>query len=70
LDAGIIDENWIKETHDRVEREVQESIDFADKSPAPKMDDMYKFMYATEVPNTISEAEQELFEARLNGGGR
>jgi pyruvate dehydrogenase E1 component alpha subunit len=51
LDAGIVDDNWIKQTADRVEREVQEAIDFADKSPAPKMEDIYKFMYATPVPN-------------------
>lgn len=70
LDAGLIDDAWLKETADRVDREVQESIDFADKSAPPKMEDMYKFMYATEVPNILSDAEREMFEARLNGGGR
>jgi pyruvate dehydrogenase E1 component alpha subunit len=68
MDAHIADDAFIKETAGRVEREVQEAIDFADRSPAPKMEDMYKFMYASEVPNTISEAEQEMFQARLKGG--
>jgi pyruvate dehydrogenase E1 component alpha subunit len=69
-EAGIVDEAWLKETTNRVEREVQAAIDFADQSPPPKMEDLYKYMYASEVPNTISAAEQELFQARLGGGGR
>jgi pyruvate dehydrogenase E1 component alpha subunit len=68
LEQKIIDEEWIKQVAERVEREVQESIDFADQSPPPKMEDMYRYMYATEVPNTLSAAEQELFETRLKGG--
>lgn len=68
LDAGVVDQAWLDAQAEQIEKEVQDAIDFADKSPAPKMEDMYKFMYATEVPNTISDAERELFEARLNGG--
>lgn len=67
-DAGMIDDAFVKEVADRVEREVQESIDFAEKSPAPQMEDMYQYMYATEVPNIVSEAERELFQTRLDGG--
>lgn len=67
-DAGLINDAWIKEQADRVEREVAEVIEFADKSPLPKMEDMYQYMYATDVPNIVSNAERELFEARLNGG--
>jgi pyruvate dehydrogenase E1 component alpha subunit len=52
LEAGIIDEAWLKATSELVEREVQESIDFADKSPAPRLEDIYTFMYASPVPNT------------------
>ncbi|MBC8160499.1 MAG: pyruvate dehydrogenase (acetyl-transferring) E1 component subunit alpha [Roseiflexaceae bacterium] len=67
-EAGMIDDAYVKEIGDRVEGEVQAAIDFADKSPAPKMEDMYQYMYATDVPNIISDAERELFEARLSGG--
>jgi pyruvate dehydrogenase E1 component alpha subunit len=70
IDAGVVDEGWMKETEKRVDQEVQEAIDFADRSAPPKMEDMYQYMYATEVPNILSEAERELFEARLNAGGR
>ncbi len=70
IDAGVGDEGWLKETEKRVDHEVQEAIDFADRSAPPKMDDLYQYMYATEVPNILSEAERELFEARLNAGGR
>ena len=49
---------------------MQAAVDFADKSPLPKMEDMYQYMYASEVPNTISEAEREMFESRLNGGAK
>lgn len=67
LDSHVIDDSWLKQTLERVDREVQAAIDFADKSPAPKMEDMYRYMYASEVPNTVSNAEQELFETRLKG---
>lgn len=69
-EAGLVDDAFLKETAERVEREVQESIDFADKSAPPRMEELYRFMYATEVPNTTSNAEREIFEARLDKGGR
>ncbi|MEM8535253.1 MAG: pyruvate dehydrogenase (acetyl-transferring) E1 component subunit alpha [Chloroflexota bacterium] len=52
INANIADEAFVKEIATRVEHEVQESIDFADRSPAPKIEDIYKYMYATPVPNT------------------
>jgi pyruvate dehydrogenase E1 component alpha subunit len=70
LDAKRIDDTFIRETADRVEHEVQEAIDFADQSKPPAMADLYKYMYATEVPNTISEAEQNMFKARLDAEGK
>lgn len=69
-DAKVADDAWFKQIADQVEREVQEAIDFADKSPSPKMEDLYQYMYASEVPNTLSEAEQEMFETRLSGEGK
>jgi pyruvate dehydrogenase E1 component alpha subunit len=50
-EAGIVDSQWLKETAERVEHEVQEAIDFADKSPDPKLEDMFQYMYATPVAN-------------------
>ncbi len=69
-EAGFADEAWLKETASRVDHEVQAAIDFADKSEPPKMKDLYQYMYATDVPNIVSDAEEEMFQARLNGGGR
>jgi pyruvate dehydrogenase E1 component alpha subunit len=56
-EAGIVDETWLKETTERVEREIQEAIDFAEKSPDPKVEDLFTYMYATPVPNTPGNEE-------------
>jgi pyruvate dehydrogenase E1 component alpha subunit len=50
-DTGIVDDGWLKETAARVEREVQEAIDFAEAGPDPQLDDLFEYMYATPVPN-------------------
>ncbi len=68
-DAKIADDAWLKETATRVEREVQEAIDFADKSPDPKIEDLFDYMYATPVPNTPGR-EEALAIARQAQGGR
>lgn len=67
LDHGIIDDAWLKSVADRVEREVQEAIDFANSSPDPKFEDLYKYMYATPVPNTPT-AEDAIREVKINHG--
>ena len=71
-DSTMYDElkAFIRDTADKVEHEVQEAIDFADQSRPPAMADLYKYMYATEVPNTISDAEQAMFKARLDAEGK
>lgn len=56
-DQHIIDNDWLKQIVDQVEREVQEAIDFANDSPDPKIEDLFTFMYATEVPNTPGASE-------------
>ena len=56
-DAGLVDDAWLKETAERVEREVQEAITFADASPDPAPEDLFTYMYATPVPNTPGPAE-------------
>jgi pyruvate dehydrogenase E1 component alpha subunit len=68
-EAGVVNDEWLKETAKRVEREVQESIDFAEKSPDPKIEDLFDFMYATPVPNTPGR-EEALAIARQAQGGR
>jgi pyruvate dehydrogenase E1 component alpha subunit len=70
LDSGIVDEKYLKETLEQVNAEVQAAINFADASPPPKIEDMYRYMYATDVPNNVSVSEQELFQARLQEGKR
>ncbi len=67
LDHDIVDEAFIKATTDRVEKEVQEAIDFANNSPDPKFEDLYVNMYATPVPNTPT-AEDAIREVKINRG--
>jgi len=69
LDAAVVDEGWLKETDARVKREVQAAIDFADKSPDPKFEDLFDYMYASPVPNTPGR-EEALQIARNVQGGR
>ena len=67
-EAGIVDDGWLKETADRVKREVQEAIDFAEKSPDPKVEDLFDFMYATPVPNTPGRDEAAAIAQQMSGG--
>jgi pyruvate dehydrogenase E1 component alpha subunit len=69
LDAGVVDDAWLKEIDAQVKREVQAAIDFADKSPDPKIEDLFDYMYATPVPNTPGR-EEALEIARNAQGGR
>src|SRR5215211_4259272 len=55
--AEIVDEAWLKETAERVERTVQEAIAFADQSPDPPAEGLFDFMHATPAPNTPGWAE-------------
>jgi pyruvate dehydrogenase E1 component alpha subunit len=67
-DAKIADDAWLKETANRVNQEIQAAIDFADKSPDPKIEDLFDYMYATPVPNTPGR-EEALAIAQEAGGG-
>jgi pyruvate dehydrogenase E1 component alpha subunit len=67
-DGGIPDDGWLKDTAARVEREVAEAIEFAESSPDPKIEDLFDFMYATEVPNTPGRAEAAAIAQQLQGG--
>jgi pyruvate dehydrogenase E1 component alpha subunit len=66
-DNGIVDEVWLKATADRIDKEVQEAIDFANASPEPKFEELYDNMYATPVPN-IPGPEDAIREVQINRG--
>ncbi|GAB4424318.1 MAG: pyruvate dehydrogenase (acetyl-transferring) E1 component subunit alpha [Chloroflexi bacterium OHK40] len=66
-DHDIVDDDWLKAMTDRVEKEVQEAIDFANASPDPRFEDMYVNMYATPVPN-IPGPEDAIREVKINRG--
>jgi pyruvate dehydrogenase E1 component alpha subunit len=51
LEAGLLDENGLKQIDDQVNRVVEASVAFADESPDPSPKDLYVFDFATEVPN-------------------
>ncbi len=71
LEAQVVDNPWLKETAARVEREVQEAIDFADQSAAPKLEALFDHIYATPVSNTPSQVEAELLaQQQLEKEGR
>ncbi|NTU81674.1 MAG: pyruvate dehydrogenase (acetyl-transferring) E1 component subunit alpha [Chloroflexales bacterium] len=63
----IIDDAWLKATAERVDKEVQEAIDFANASPEPQYEDLFAFMYATQVPNTPG-PEDALRAVKINRG--
>ena len=44
------------------------AIDFADKSPDPKIEELFDFMYATEVPNTPGREEAAAIAQQMGGG--
>jgi pyruvate dehydrogenase E1 component alpha subunit len=66
--AGIADDGWQKEVAAQIDREVQEAIDFADKSPDPKFEDLFDFMYASDVPNTPGRQEALEIARNVQGG--
>ena len=46
--SGLADEEYFKSVRQEVEAEVQDIIKFADESPDPKTDELYKYVYAGE----------------------
>ena len=49
--SGLADEEYFKKVRQEIDAEVQEVIRFADESPDPKVEDLYKFVYAGEWEN-------------------
>jgi len=46
--SGLADEEYFKNVRAEVENEVQDIIKFADEGPDPKIEDLYKYVYAGE----------------------
>jgi len=46
--SGLADEEYFKTVRQEIETEVQDIIKFADESPDPKVEDLYKYVYAGE----------------------
>jgi dihydrolipoamide dehydrogenase len=44
--SGLADEEYFKNVRVEVDNEVKDAIQFADESPDPKVDELYKFVYA------------------------
>ena len=44
--SGLADEEFFKNVRVEVDNEVKDIIQFADESPDPKVDDLYKYVYA------------------------
>ena len=49
--SGLADEEYFKKVRQEIDAEVQEVIKFADESPDPKTEDLYKYAYAGEWEN-------------------
>jgi dihydrolipoamide dehydrogenase len=49
--SGLADEEYFKKVRQEVDAEVQEIVRFADESPDPKVEDLYKYTYAGEWEN-------------------
>src|SRR5438445_597716 len=49
--SGLADEEHFKKVREQVDAEVREVVQFADESPDPKTDDLYRYVYAGEWEN-------------------
>src|SRR6202521_4514403 len=49
--SGLADEEYFKKVRQEIDAEVQEVIRFADESPDPKVEDLYKYVYAGDWEN-------------------
>ena len=46
MERGVIDEGFKQQTLQRIEREIEEAIEFADKSPHPDPSEILEDVYA------------------------
>jgi len=49
--SGLADEDYFKKVRQEIDAEVQEVIKFADESPDPRAEDLYKYVYAGDWEN-------------------
>ena len=49
--SGLADEEYFKNVRQEIDAEVRDIIQFADDSPDPKVDDLYKYVYAGQWEN-------------------
>jgi dihydrolipoamide dehydrogenase len=49
--ASLADEEYFKDVRQQIDAEVQEIIRYADESPDPKVEDLYRYVYAGEWEN-------------------
>jgi pyruvate dehydrogenase E1 component alpha subunit len=47
-EARLVDDNELQRIHQEVDNEVEETVRFADQSPDPPKEELYKFLYAGE----------------------
>ncbi|GAC1301086.1 MAG: pyruvate dehydrogenase (acetyl-transferring) E1 component subunit alpha [Ktedonobacteraceae bacterium] len=50
--AGLLDDNGIREIEERVQRDVEAAVNFAEESPEPAIDGLFDFIYAPETSDT------------------
>jgi pyruvate dehydrogenase E1 component alpha subunit len=46
MERGVIDESYKQSTLQRIEREIEEAIEFAEKSPHPEPHEILEDVYA------------------------
>ncbi len=49
--SGLADEEYFKNARQEIDAEVRDIIQYADESPDPKVDDLYKYVYAGQWEN-------------------
>src|SRR6058998_242783 len=49
--SGLADEEYFKNLRQEIDAEVREIIQYADESPDPKVDDLYRYVYAGQWEN-------------------
>src|SRR3979409_581424 len=49
--AGLANEEYFKSLRQEIDAEIQEVVKFADESPDPKTEDLYRYVYADEWEN-------------------
>ena len=50
--AGLLDDNGIREIEERVQRDVEAAVNFAEESSEPAIDGLFDFIYAPETSDT------------------